>query len=249
MSDYKHHARQIGDSLKLSVPPVAVAFCDEVPPNIPAFDGLVAAGCEFWEKASSSVFTTSAYDHQLCSIGVHTHNLVGAPAAQQEELATTLKAMADLDYIRADEVATIPVKQKPNRFVVYGPLVDFPLQTDVVILFAHGQQGLILSEAIERVDKTTPLAIGRPACAMVPQVMNQNQAAMSLGCCGARAYIDALNDSTVRWALPGNKLPEYCEQITALANANNALNEFHLRSKADVAAGQTPTVKESLQRM
>ena len=34
-------------------------------------------------------------------------------------------------------------------------------------------------------------AMGRPACAVVPQAINSGQAALSLGCCGARAYLDS----------------------------------------------------------
>ena len=42
------------------------------------------------------------------------------------ELGEALKAMSDLDYVRPDEVATIPVIEREVRHVVYGPLADFP---------------------------------------------------------------------------------------------------------------------------
>ena len=74
------------------------------------------------------------------------------------------------------------------------------------LAFAHAQHGLILSEAVARVDGGTPPAMGRPACAIVPQVLNQQRAAMSLGCCGARAYLDALTDDVALWALPAHRL-------------------------------------------
>ena len=249
MSHYISQAKQISASLNLSIVPVAISFCDVVPSEIPMFDGRVAAGCEFWEKAASSLFATSAKDHQLCSIGLHTHNLSDAPASQQDELTMTLKVMTDLDYVRQEEVAAIPVRKESSKYVIYGPLANFPLSIDVVVVFANAQQGLILSEAIERVDKAIPLAMGRPACAVLPHVINNNQASMSLGCCGARSYIDALDDSAVLWALPGNKLQQYSEQIEIMASANNVLSSFHQRRKADVAAGKTLTIKESLMRM
>ena len=72
---------------------------------------------------------------------------------------------------------------------------------------------------------------------------------MSLGCCGARAYLDALTDSVALWALPGSKLNQYCEQVEILARANKTLSAFHGRRKKDIESGERPTVEESLQRL
>ena len=165
------------------------------------------------------------------------------------ELSETLKAMCDLDYVRPDEVATIPVIKQEIKHVVYGPLAHFPLFAEVVILFAHAQQGLIVSEAVTRVDKGIPPAMGRPACAMVPQALNRGSAAMSLGCCGARAYLDSLTDDIAMWALPGGKLEQYNAEIAALARANETLSRFHLVRRQDVEAGKQPTVGQSLERL
>jgi uncharacterized protein (DUF169 family) len=249
MTEYQKYSRQIQESLGLTLAPVGVSFCDEVPEGIPEYEGHVAAGCQFWEQASHSLFATSAVDHHLCSIGVYTHNLVDAPETQQHELETTLKTMIGIDYIREPEVKEIPVVNRQSKYVVYGPLSEFQANPDVVILFAHAQQGLILSEAAERVDDNTPPAMGRPACAVIPQVMNQGKAAMSLGCCGARAYLEALSDNIALWALPGENLANYAEQIETLAKANNVLTRFHQQRRQDVDAGGEPTVEESLQRM
>src|SRR5262245_14012454 len=172
-----------------------------------------------------------------------------ASATRQDELRQTLEAMSGLDYVREEEVAAIPVVQRQVRHVVYGPLADFPLDPEVVLLFAHAQQGLILSEAAARVDKGVPPAMGRPACVVVPQVLNQGSAAMSLGCCGARAYLDALSDSVSMWAFPGSKLEQYCEQIAVLARANKTLTEFHTRRRMHIESGQRPTVRQSLERL
>jgi uncharacterized protein (DUF169 family) len=140
------------------------------------------------------------------------------------------------------------IEQKVNH-VVYGPLAQFPLFPEVVLLFAHSRQGLILSEAVARVDKGIPPAMGRPACAVVPQALNHGNAAMSLGCCGARAYLDALSDGVAMWALPGGKLEQYCTEIAILARANKTLTTFHQRRREDVEAGLRPTVRQSLERL
>ncbi len=249
MSTYRTQATRLTESLQLSLPPVAVAFADELPPTVLPYQDVAPAGCSFWQEAANRTFSTIAKDHELCAIGVHTHNLTGASAAQEVELQAVLEAMSGLDYVRAEEVAAIPVLQQQARHTVYGPLAEFPLTAAVVLLFAHAQQSLILTEAIARVDDGIPLAMGRPACAVVPQVMNRGQAAMSLGCCGARAYLDALSDDVAIWALPGEKLDAYCEQIGVLAKSNDILTVFHQRRRADVAAGARPTVQESLERL
>ncbi len=113
-------------------------------------------------------------------------------------------------------------------------------------MFADSRQGLILSEAVQRVDGSTPPAMGRPACAAVPQALNSGAAALSLGCCGARAYLDVMNDETAMWALPGRKFADYCRQVETLAGANRVLTSFHRSRMAAAAAGERPTVKETL---
>jgi uncharacterized protein (DUF169 family) len=249
MSNYQKLANELVTSLQLSLPPIAVSFCDAVPPNVSSFDGIVPAGCVFWQEAATRTFVTSTKDHELCAIGIHTHNMSEPSAAHPAELEAALQAMSGLDYVREEEVSAIPIVQRKVKHIVYGPLADFPVEPEVVLLFAHSQQGLIVSEAVARVDKGVPPAMGRPACAVLPWALNTGSAAMSLGCCGARAYLDAMSDSVALWAIPAGKLEQYCEQITALARANNILTTFHKRRREDVESGKRPTVRQSLERL
>ena len=242
-------ADRLTEALDLSLPPIAIAFPDAVPDGVPEFEGTVPAGCVFWQEAAARTFATTAGHHALCSIGIHTHNLSGAPASQPEELGAALEAMIGLDYVREEEVAAIPVRQQEAKHAVYGPLREFPLDPEVVLLFVDARQGLVLSEAVERVDGGVAPAMGRPACAAVPYAINRGTSAMSLGCCGARAYLDALSDDVALWALPGNGLDAYCEQIAVLAGANRILATFHERRRQDVESGERPTVRESLARL
>ena len=242
-------SEQLSASLDLSLPPIAVSFVDAVPEGVAHHGGSVPAGCVFWQEAAKRTFATSAGNHALCSIGIHTMNLSDAPASHPGELQAALEAMTGLDYVRAEEVAAIPVVQREVKHALYGPLSNHPVEPDVVLLFANARQGLVLSEAMARVDGGVPPAMGRPACAALPQAFNQGVAAMSLGCCGARAYLDALSDDTALWALPGSRLGDYCEQIETFASANRTLSMFHERRRVDVEAGMRPTVQESLQRL
>ena len=249
IQDTKRQAERLTSALGLSVPPIAAAFVDVVPHGIPDFEGTVPAGCVFWQEAARRTFATSARDHALCAIGIHTLHLSDAPSSQPRELEAALEAMIGLDYVREEEVAAVPVRAKEAKHAVYGPLAEFPREPDVVLLFTDARQGLVMSEALARVDGGAAPAMGRPACAAIPQAINRGTSAMSLGCCGARAYLDALSDDVALWTLPGDSLERYCEQVTAFARANRTLAAFHGRRRTDVEAGERPTVRDSLARI
>jgi uncharacterized protein (DUF169 family) len=245
---YPELAEKLSTSLKLRQAPVAVSFSDSVPAGMKAHDGRVPAGCRFWQDAASSAFATSSADHNLCAIGAHTHHLQSSPA-QQTDLMDALKVFADLSYVRPEDVAAIPVLKSQPQVVTYSPLANCANTPDVVVLFVDASQTLLLSEATQQVENQNPPAMGRPACAVIPQVANTGVAALSLGCCGARAYLDVLSDDVAIFAIPGNKLGAYLQRIEALASANAILAKFHHIRRRDVEAGHAPSVKESLTAM
>ena len=250
MPDHAALSKTLTDSLQLSLPPIAVCLTDDVPEGLSAYEGRVAAGCRFWEEAATRAFSTSTHDHELCAIGVHTHHLTDPSPAYQTELGTALRVMNELDYVREQDVAQIPVVEGASKHVVYSPLASTPLPPDVVLLFASSRQGLVITEAVQRVEADgAPPALGRPACAIVPQAINTGRAALSLGCCGARAYLDALSDDVALWAIPGEKLADYAASAETLANANDVLGRFHSLRRHDVEAGKAPSVDESLARL
>ena len=84
---------------------------------------------------------------------------------------------------------------------------------------------------------------------MIPQVANTGRSALSLGCCGARAYLDALTDDVAVYALPGARIGEYAGRIGELAKANEVLTSFHALRRRDIEAGGRPTIQESLARL
>jgi uncharacterized protein (DUF169 family) len=232
-------------SLDLQQAPVAISFTDAIPAGVKSHVGRVPAGCRFWEDGAATAFATTASDHNLCAIGVYTHNLQPSPA-QQTDLMDALKVFGELDYVRPEDLASIPVLASQPAYVVYAPLGETPLPPDVVLLFVNANQTLILSEATQQVENQNAPAMGRPACAIVPQVMNTGRAALSLGCCGARAYLDVLTDEVAVFAIPGAKLEAYVRRVEALAKANGILATFHQLRRSTIAAGGTPTIKDSL---
>jgi uncharacterized protein (DUF169 family) len=241
-------AATLAASLDLHQPPVAISFASSLPIGLKSHSGRVPAGCRFWEDGAAAAFATSASDHSLCAIGVYTHNLQTSPA-QQTDLMDALKVFGELDYVRQEDLALIPVLESQPRYVVYAPLADSPLPPNVVLLFVDARQTLILSEATQQVENQSAPAMGRPACAVVPQVMNTGRAALSLGCCGARAYLDVLTSEVAVFAIPGDKLETYTRRIEALSKANSVLSKFHSIRRDAIAAGETPTIKDSLAAM
>ena len=248
MTDFALVDGTLTTSLHLAQPPVAISLTDTVPGGVAMWSGASPAGCRFWQEATHRTFATSPRDHDLCSIGTYTHNLEGTEATQAD-LGLALKVFADLTYVRDEDVAQIPVLSRRPKYVVYGPLAESPLPPDVVLLFVQASQTLILSEAAQQIDGGTTPALGRPACAIIPQAANSGKAALSLGCCGARAYLDVLTDENAIFAIPGPKLEAFAERIGALANANQILTRFHVVRKEQVASGATPTVAQSLAAM
>jgi uncharacterized protein (DUF169 family) len=230
------------DSLHLIHPPIAVCFADEIPEGVKVFSGTVPAGCRFWQEASKGVFATTAGQHDLCSIGGYTHNL----AMNQQDLGDALKVFADLGYVREQDLPLIPVVSRKSKVVIYGPLDAVPLPPDVVLLFVRADQTLILSEASQQLEMGLPPAMGRPACAVIPQAFNSGRTALSLGCCGARAYLDILTPDVALYAIPGPMLEAFTERVEALAKANSILTAFHTIRRKDVEKGLHPSVQESL---
>lgn len=241
---YANLAYLLTDALELTQPPIAITFTEQVPANIPARTTQAAAGCRFWQDAAEGAFATSAQDHALCSIGCYTHNLPMSEATQAD-LADTLKVLADLTYITEQDLAQIPALQSQPKHILYSPLSETQLAPDVVLLFVSASQTLILTEATQQVENNLPPAMGRPACAIVPQVINTGRAALSLGCCGARAYLDTLTQDVALFAIPGARIEAYARRIEALSKANALLTRFHHLRRQAVASGQSPTIKES----
>ena len=180
---------------------------------------------------------------------MYTHHMPLTTPAQQEDLNTCLKVFGDLGYVRPEDIPGIPVLKEEAKYVTYAPLASTPVPPSTVLLFANSRQSLAITEAVQQVEPGIPPALGRPACAVIPQAINTGKPALSLGCCGARAYLDVFTDDFALWALPGNRIADYAARIKVLADANTILTKFHELRRDDVAAGKSPSVNESLARL
>jgi uncharacterized protein (DUF169 family) len=248
MPSHAEIARSLAESLRLAQPPVAIRFADQLPEGLPQWSGHAPAGCRFWQEATARTFATSAPDHERCAIGQYTHALEMGPGAQAD-LNDALQVFAGLGYVRPEDLAAIPVLPSRPRHVIYGPLAEAAAAPDVVLLFVRADQTLILSEASQQIEGGLPPAMGRPACAVVPQASNTGRSALSLGCCGARAYLDILSDDVALYAVPGASIAAFAGRVAALSRANSILSRFHRIRRRDIEQGNSPSIKDSLAAM
>ncbi|HEU4403048.1 MAG TPA: DUF169 domain-containing protein [Candidatus Polarisedimenticolia bacterium] len=232
--DFARQSKRLSDLLGLRRAPVAVTFRDAAPPAIPRVGVTAAAGCAYWKLASEgSVFYTEAADHYGCPVGAHTHG-VDLPPAQAQELQGLIGTMIGLEYLRPEEIQTIP--RRPGRFgvAVYAPLAETPCRPDVVLVRGNARQMMLLAEAAGAAGLgEAGGAVGRPTCAMIPLAMGRAGWASSLGCIGNRVYTD-LGDDEQYFGMAWAVAPAIVERLETIVQANRALEEFHRGRAASI---------------
>lgn len=225
-------------SLGLAHPPVALAFLPEPPAGVARVDRTAAASCGYWKMASDGqTFYTTADDHQNCPVGAFTHGVELSPA-KGAELQSLIETMGQLQYLRMEEVPSIPHRKEPLRFAAYAPLDTTPFAPDTVIFRGSPRQIMILSEAARAAGAfDTGAAMGRPTCAMIPHALQTGVSVSSLGCIGNRVYT-ALGDDELYLAVPGPAVPAMLDQLATIVTANDTLESFH-RDRAERLGGPT----------
>ena len=72
-------------------------------------------------------------DHYNCPVGSYTHN-IPLPPGREQELPQVLSLMAEIGYIRMEEVPEVPRLPKTPAVAIYAALGDTPVDPDVVLL-------------------------------------------------------------------------------------------------------------------
>jgi len=226
MTDYRTVERQLSGALGLQRRPVAVAFRSTPPPGVARFSGVEPSGCSFWRLAmSEKTFYTVPADHHNCPIGSYTHNIT-PPAERAGELEQTLGLMADLGYLRMEEVPGIPRLPTTPGAVVYAPLGDTPVDPDVVLVAGRPGRVMLLQEAALRAGIAAPAPLlGRPTCMAFPASLAQGVIATT-GCVGNRVYTD-LGEDELYVVIPGKDVARVAAEAQTIANANLKLSEYH----------------------
>ena len=221
--------------LELNRPPVGVAFLATPPAGLRRIDRLMPAGCSYWKHASEgNAFYTTPEDHENCAVGAFTHGVTLSPA-KATELEGLIGTMVQLQYLRSEEVAGIPHRGSPMQIVAYAPLALASFDPDVVIFRGNARQIMLVSEAARAAGIfEAAAAMGRPACAMIPQASGSLAGVASVGCIGNRVYTE-LGDDEMYFAVPGKALPRVLEQLEVMISANAVLETFHKECAAALA--------------
>jgi uncharacterized protein (DUF169 family) len=229
-------AQGIGAGLGLSRQPIALVFVDEPPQGINQTVEEVPSSCAFWRQAEERIFYAPAERHFNCPVGAMVMGFE-LPTAIQAELLTVARMMGDCDYLTADEVPRIPSMKKAKKGIVYGPLKDFPIAPDIILLWLTPTQSMIFSEAAgssKWSEIVSPAPSGRPACAVVPLALERGQPTLSLGCMGMRTFTQ-ITDGLLLAALPGHQAAEFLNRLETTVAANSAMQKFYQDRRAALA--------------
>lgn len=221
--------------LNLARPPVALAFLAAPPAGLGRIDRPMPAGCSYWKHASEgNAFYTMPEDHDNCAIGAFTHGVTLSPA-KAKELEGLIGTMVELQYLRREEVAGIPHRGSPMGIVAYAPVAQASFEPEAIIFRGNARQIMLVSEAARAAGIfESAAAMGRPACAMIPQATASLSGVASVGCIGNRVYTE-LGDDEMYFAVPGKALPRVLEQLDVILTANAALETFHRERAAALA--------------
>jgi len=226
MAAWAELERAVKDRLGLMRRPVAVTFRDAPPSGVARFAGTEPSGCSFWRLAADGgVFYTVAADHHNCAIGSYTHG-IDLPPERAAELPQTLGLMANLGYVRMEEVPSIPRLPKAPGVVIYAPLGETPLDPDVVLVAGRPGRVMLLLEAAGRAGVAVqPSLLGRPTCMALPAALAGGTTA-STACIGNRVYTD-LGEDELYVVIPGRDLARVVDAVETIRIANDTLAQYH----------------------
>ncbi|HSL51455.1 MAG TPA: DUF169 domain-containing protein [Candidatus Deferrimicrobiaceae bacterium] len=228
--------RRMVELLELTSAPVAVTFTAAAPAGVPRVAKAGPAGCAYWKQAAAgAVFHTEAADHYHCPVGSYTHG-VTLPPERAKELEDVVGTMVGLQYIRMEEVGALPRRAEPFRVAVYAPLAEAPLPPDVVLVRGRARQIMLVAEAARAAGLAgDAAAMGRPACAMIPAVLNGPGGVTSLGCIGNRVYT-GLGDDELYFTIPGSRVGDVVERLETVVRANQELEKYHEGRRAIISS-------------
>jgi uncharacterized protein (DUF169 family) len=233
MTEYAQIERRLTDVLRLSRRPVAIAFRDTPPEGVVPLSGSQPSGCSFWRLAAGGeAFYTVPSDHYNCPVGSYTHN-IALPSEREAELTGTLGLMADIGYIKMEEVPGVPRLPKTPAVTVYAPLSQTPVVPDVVLVAGTPAKLMLLHEAAIRAAKTVLPLLGRPTCMAIPAALSGGVAS-SLGCIGNRVYT-GIADNQFYTVVAGSDLDVIAAELDTIVSANAKLAEYHQGRRAAIA--------------
>ena len=125
--------QEISSAFGLDIPPVAMSLVEEQPQGIEVMEEEVPSFCTFWRMAEKKPFYAPANKHYNCPIGSMVLGFE-MPKEVQEQLGGMVKKMCECSYLSEDEPANIPTITEKKAGVVYGPLKDFPVEPQLILM-------------------------------------------------------------------------------------------------------------------
>ena len=234
---YMEVTELLQEKLLLELPPVALSFVDEPPPDVLVMGKESPSLCTFWRWGENAVFYASAEQHMGCLIG---GMVAGFPLnpEQMDEIQHLVDELCPSDEVPRDNAADVPKVSKKASGIVYGPLWRFPLQPDVVLFWATMVQAAVMQEV------TQPLMwrgnpqgayFARPACSVLAIAMAHQHNAYSLGCVGMRAYTQIPSELGML-AVPGSQLEALEKGLATIEDPQARMQVYYDRIKAVQAA-------------
>src|SRR5947207_9595808 len=144
--DYTTAADTLTDALHLDRPPVGLAFVGAVPEAIPPLLHSAPSACSLWRSAEQQTFYAAANAHLNCPIGAMVMGFE-LPESTDRELSGLAELMVGCGYLRADEVSRIPTVKSARAGIVYGPLRDFPLRAELIVMWVSARDAMLYAEA------------------------------------------------------------------------------------------------------
>ena len=236
--NHQRLAPQLAADLGLGLPPVAIAFVD-APPAGTVKAPAAPSACAFWRSAERTTFFAAAADHHGCPVGTMVMGF-DLPKDVAAELGGLVETMTRSGYLEGGEATRIPVNGKTAKGILYGPLAQFPVEPDAVVLWLTPAQAMVWSEASGGAawgGREPSTVFGRPACAAVPAALGTARPTLSLGCKGMRTFTEIAPDRLLA-VIPGAKLDVFATALRAAKERNDVMGGFYGSRKAAFAAAQ-----------
>ncbi|MBI3803665.1 MAG: DUF169 domain-containing protein [Nitrospirae bacterium] len=232
MPSYVSLSQTLISLLGLDRPPVGVAPVESAPQGVPVFRGVSPSACSFWRQAEKELFAASAAEHMNCPIGAMVMGFELTPQAERG-LNQALTMMCQVGYVKPEEASQIPSLARQGKMMLYGPLSNFPIAPEVVVLWLQPSQAMLLREATGDAEWKSDVSskiFGRPACAALAVASQGAAVSLSFGCSGMRTFT-GVEPSYMLAALSGRQLDLLEPGLQRMHQANCDMQAFYNQQK------------------